>query len=315
MVSSAALMFLAGGLACLTAVAFPLIATEHLDLLLFEGVLGCAIATGLWLWGMRLPDQAFPLLAGGASLLVSLIVANCSSAAAVKTAALAYPCVAVYYGHAFSRRMAYLQWLVFAFSFGAALLIGGFSDMAAYWAMVAITVLAVGVGLSCYTEALRRRADTDRLTGLLNRNGLADAAVRVDRRGSKRGVRYPRALVMIDIDGFKQINDTMGHPVGDRLLADLARAWRACLRERDVLARTGGDEFVLLMPDTSRRRAQELLCDMRKAVVSVAGRPVAWSHGLHMWRQEESIEEGMARADKVLYENKRRPGLRRDLAG
>jgi diguanylate cyclase (GGDEF)-like protein len=312
MVWNAALMYLCGGFACLTAVALPLIATAHRPVLLFVGLFGCTIAATLWIWGRHLPPWSFALLSALGTLLVSLIVAICSTGGSVKTAALAYLCVAVYYGRAFSRRMVYAQWLVFAASFAAALLLDGFPGMVSYWAVLAALVLIVGLALSRDTDMLRRRADTDPLTGLPNRNGLYDAAQRVHREGMARRARRPRACAVIDLNGFKQINDTLGHPVGDQLLAELAQAWRRCLRTADIAARIGGDEFVVLMPNTSRRGAEGILRRMREAVVLVAGKPVTWSNGLCMWRHGETIDECIKRADEALYENKRRARSRRN---
>ncbi len=107
-------------------------------------------------------------------------------------------------------------------------------------------------------------------------------------------------LAVLDLDGFKQINDRFGHAAGDRLLAEAASAWRARLRAGDILARHGGDEFVLLLPATSQAEAGEVLERLRRAEL-----PVGWSIGLSAWLPHEGLEAGLARADRDLYSVKR----------
>jgi diguanylate cyclase (GGDEF)-like protein len=109
---------------------------------------------------------------------------------------------------------------------------------------------------------LRTLSDTDQLTGLFNRRVMM-------RRLDNEHARYRRggpgfSMLMLDVDHFKRINDTYGHGVGDQVLVGLARVLGSCTRQIDTLARTGGEEFMLLMPQTDRHgalvRAQRL-CD------------------------------------------------------
>ena len=113
---------------------------------------------------------------------------------------------------------------------------------------------------------------------------------------------------MLDLDGFKQVNDFYGHVAGDRVLADLGRAWRERLRTGDILARHGGDEFVLLLPATSPDRAGAVLDRLR-----VEQLPVTWSVGVTEWLTGESLGGCIARADTHLYDIKN--ALRRGDAG
>jgi diguanylate cyclase (GGDEF)-like protein len=105
-------------------------------------------------------------------------------------------------------------------------------------------------------EALRRLANHDALTGLCNRTYFSEQLEKeIGRIGEAGG---SSALFFFDLDRFKQINDTYGHAVGDRLLVQIAEVLRKRLREDDALARFGGDEFVALVRNVNRKRAQEI---------------------------------------------------------
>jgi diguanylate cyclase (GGDEF)-like protein/PAS domain S-box-containing protein len=115
-------------------------------------------------------------------------------------------------------------------------------------------------------ERLRRLADEDPLTGLPNRRGLEGAIALALDMSERHGLAG--ALLMIDLDGFKQVNDTHGHAVGDAALAAVAQALRRRLRATDLLARVGGDEFAVLLRATSggpaRTLADALECAVRE---------------------------------------------------
>ena len=96
----------------------------------------------------------------------------------------------------------------------------------------------------------------DALTGLGNRARFLQRLETEARRA--RHYQVPCALLYLDLDGFKQVNDTLGHPAGDRLLQAVAERLTSCVRENDLCARLGGDEFVVLLEDTSRSRAYEV---------------------------------------------------------
>jgi len=100
-------------------------------------------------------------------------------------------------------------------------------------------------------ERLRRLAQHDALTGVANRNLLGDRGGAILASAQRHG--RPFGVVAIDLDGLKGVNDAMGHGAGDRLLVACARRLGARLRRSDLLARTGGDEFVILLPDVGGR--------------------------------------------------------------
>ena len=99
-------------------------------------------------------------------------------------------------------------------------------------------------------EELRRTALTDPLTGLGNRLLLVDRLRKSDRRAGRGADGRPGhvAVIAVDLDGLKRVNDTYGHATGDDLLRETARRLRSVVRDRDLVARLGGDEFVLLAP-------------------------------------------------------------------
>jgi diguanylate cyclase (GGDEF)-like protein len=291
---SAALFYLFAGLTALATVAFPLSAEEPLRMVFSVGVGAVTVAAGLWIAGRRVPGQVLQLLMAIATLGVSFVVANGKTGAGVMLAAFAYPWIAVYVAHFFTRQVIFAQTLLISAGFGAGLLRDGLPNMFFEWVMVTATVCSTSLLLGHLSEALRHEADTDQLTGLLNRNGFHTAAVReraiADRSGN------PLTLVALDLDGFKLINDTYGHAAGDRILMDLGEHWRVRLRTGDILARHGGDEFVLLLPATPVSEASAVL--QRLHVPEVA---VGWSVGVSEWQRGESLDACMARADAELY--------------
>lgn len=166
---------------------------------------------------------------------------------------------------------------------------------------------AANATLSTMNEQLQQLALTDPLTGLFNRRALEQALVHEVTR-QKRG-RRPFSLMMIDVDHFKKLNDGFGHAAGDDVLRALARLIPGALRASDVVARVGGEEFVVLLLDTELPHALNAAEKVREAVRGAAfvsggssvGR-VTVSLGLASWPQHgDSAEVVLAAADKALY--------------
>lgn len=151
---------------------------------------------------------------------------------------------------------------------------------------------------------VERLASTDRLTGLWNRLHVERAAA----GEMDRATRYCHAtsLLLFDIDHFKRVNDRFGHRAGDDVLIGLAAALRECLRETDVTARWGGEEFLVLLPNTALADAVQAAEKLRRHVARTLstpdGQPVTISIGVAEWRGEgETLDAWVARADRVLY--------------
>lgn len=123
--------------------------------------------------------------------------------------------------------------------------------------------------------AFEAAAATDSLTGLHTRRWMEDAFERELLRCERAGV--PAVLLMLDVDHFRQVNDSLGHPAGDRLLARLAELLRRSLRPRDLCARYGGEEFCVLLPDAHREQALHTAERLRERI---ARQPAAISRDL-----------------------------------
>ena len=150
---------------------------------------------------------------------------------------------------------------------------------------------------------LRMDVQTDPLTGLRNRRGMDDALA------VWQAAQHPFAVVALDIDYFKRVNDTHGHAVGDQVLRRLAELMRESARSGDVLCRVGGEEFLLLLPDASLDMAEQVAQRLRVRLEQTDIPPVGCitlSLGVAHWPQHSSaIAEVLEKADAALYEAKR----------
>ncbi|EHK65427.1 sensor domain-containing diguanylate cyclase [Achromobacter arsenitoxydans] len=140
---------------------------------------------------------------------------------------------------------------------------------------------------------------TDPLTGLRNRRGTQDA---VDQM---QACSTPFSVVALDIDHFKQINDTYGHNVGDEVIRDMARVMRECSRPSDVLCRNGGEEFLILLPDVGAREATHVAERLRAHIAQRQMRgasSVTISAGVAQWPSSgPDVDEAFKAADAALY--------------
>jgi diguanylate cyclase (GGDEF)-like protein/PAS domain S-box-containing protein len=142
---------------------------------------------------------------------------------------------------------------------------------------------------------VRDMATHDSLTGLPNRRALEEQLPREMARARRSGA--PLCVALVDIDHFKEYNDTHGHLAGDEVLRACARAWDSSLRGEDTIVRFGGEEFLVLLPDTPVERAMEIVERLR--MTTPMGQTC--SAGLACWDQVESIDDLLGRADKALY--------------
>ncbi len=162
--------------------------------------------------------------------------------------------------------------------------------------------------LSEANEQLARVARFDHLTGLLNRRGFADEAEREIGRAARTD--RPLSVLLADVDNFKLFNDQHGHVCGDKVLKRAARLLQGRLREVDKVARWGGEEFILLLPETDLDGAAVLGESLRKTIAENLFEfgeqrlSITMTFGIASFRKGETLEACIARADTALYHGK-----------
>jgi diguanylate cyclase (GGDEF)-like protein len=161
------------------------------------------------------------------------------------------------------------------------------------------------------------RAATDGLTGLPNKRAVTDTLKRMFAQAASE--RSPLALLMLDLDHFKQVNDNNGHAVGDQVLANVGTVMRGAMRSHDFAGRNGGEEFAILLPDTEIPVALRIAERVRAAVaeMSLPGTdvPLTVSIGVAGYPEHASTPDRLARlADAALYLAKREGRNRVELA-
>ncbi len=152
---------------------------------------------------------------------------------------------------------------------------------------------------------LSRRVDTDELTGIFNRRGilahLNSELVRC------RRFQWPAAVLMIDIDHFKDVNDTHGHASGDLAIRTMVDAVRKQLRETDVMGRIGGEEFLVVLPVTGKDGALVAAERIRESIprkliaLPDCSIQITISNGVAIYLHEDDADRLIARADHALY--------------
>jgi diguanylate cyclase (GGDEF)-like protein len=162
------------------------------------------------------------------------------------------------------------------------------------------------------------RASTDALTGLPNRRAMSDTLRRMSAHAGRTG--RPLAAIAFDLDGFKAINDRYGHEIGDAALSAVGECLHECLRESDFAARTGGEEFLVLAPDTdpegARILAEKLRAALSREEVPSLLEPVTASFGVAVMPDHAISSEALLRqADRACYLAKERGRDRVELAG
>ncbi len=161
-------------------------------------------------------------------------------------------------------------------------------------------------------ETLQKLAITDPLTGLFNRRYFLALARREFERASRNGA--PLSIILFDVDLFKDVNDTFGHLAGDQFLEALAQRCKETLRPYDVIARYGGDEFIILLPETDATRARQIGERLRAAAAEIithtnagpAGTTISLGVACLQEGEVQSLDRLLERADRALYAAKLR---------
>lgn len=179
--------------------------------------------------------------------------------------------------------------------------------------LIALAPLVVGsvmVARGELLEQLRHLAERDAMTGLRNRRSfLAEGG---EALADEKSLPQPVAVMMLDIDHFKKINDTYGHSVGDRILSDFARILERNIRPQDTVGRMGGEEFAIILPDCTpeeavsvARRINAVLRESRYRLETGETVTATVSIGVHVDRWERNLERLLSQADQALYRAKR----------
>ncbi|WP_148715161.1 sensor domain-containing diguanylate cyclase [Chitinolyticbacter meiyuanensis] len=173
-------------------------------------------------------------------------------------------------------------------------------------AVITLIVLAIALyGANRYQSRLEQLASTDRLTRLLNRQAFDLVFQQAIRETERDG--SPLSAILLDLDHFKAVNDRRGHQTGDQVLRQVAELLRDTVRDSDVVARWGGEEFVVLLrdcPEEEAARLAELLRSRIASEIAVAGRPLSASLGVAEHERSDPPERFFARLDALLYRAK-----------
>ena len=174
--------------------------------------------------------------------------------------------------------------------------------------LLVVAVLVVSLRTALLEQ--RRHATLDPLTGAMNRRAFAMIAERERLRAGREGT--PLTLAYFDLDDFKAVNDARGHSAGDAVLTAFAAAANGSIRGTDLFARNGGDEFVLMLPETDAREAVVVIDRIRRLLGDtggIDGKTLTTSVGLATFRFPPSTVDAMiAGADDLMYQAKNRGG-------
>jgi diguanylate cyclase (GGDEF)-like protein len=259
--------------------------------------LGLPVAAGLWANAKRIQAWVPHVLIVTGGLMVSLSMVFGNGGSASVAASFFYVWVAVYVCWFFSSRAAMIHLTAAATVLAGVLAFEDVAGAPAIWLLVMGTATVVGAVVSIMRRQLIAATTIDPLTGVPTRQVFAAIFDHEVARARRR--RTPLCLCLLDLDGLKAINDAAGHAAGDEVLATAARAWRASLRESDLLVRFGGDEFVALLPHCDRASAEQIVSRLRGST------DIAFSCGAAWWREGDTADDVLRRADGELYKSKR----------
>ncbi|HYH54229.1 MAG TPA: diguanylate cyclase [Solirubrobacterales bacterium] len=305
MVSSAALIFVGAAALNLIEVAVP----GGPPLSLLPGVASLGLAAVLYFCGRRFPVAAMALLGPIGAALIAYALATTPG---VSDGAVLYLWPVLWEAYFFGRRGAIgiVVWVALVHGVALATMVNGgnfdrWLDVVVVAAVVAAVVELLSARNRQLLEELAAEAQVDNLTGLLNRRGFAERG-RVELARAKREVDW-LGVASFDLDHFKAVNDEFGHDVGDQVLVRAAELFQGQMRDTDVLARVGGEEFVALLPGDGIAAAEALAERVRTALAE-SEHPslprVTVSIGVASAVAPDRLEEILKGADRALYEAK-----------
>ena len=297
---AASIMFAAG--AALTLVALVLPHGEGPDPVSDAITSGVALlcAAAVLKAGPRMRVWHFHVLLQVGNLLIAIGMYTGGSMEATENYSLLYLWGALYAAYFFSRRVMLLHFAGGALGYGLVLLVNEPNNhWVSEWFVMMGSFMIAGMIVNWLTHQIRLLARTDSLTGLFNRRTMEEELARELERAARD--KRPVTVLLIDVDNLKEVNDTLGHSAGDRLLKACGAAWHERLRSADLLARYGGDEFAVILPDCSMDHALVVGERLREATPN----ETTSSIGVAQWDGVESSDQMLRRADDAMYQAKR----------
>jgi diguanylate cyclase (GGDEF)-like protein len=297
---SAAGLFAAGAAVSTTVTLLPGWTQMDRAGILVTAVIAGLGALGLYAFADHLGRAAIhaAFVVGTALIAICQVLARGGSATAMY--AMLYVWVVLHSALYFRRRVVVAHLALTTFAHLAAL---GWLGAASSLAEPVVLTLGTQVAAASVVWSLANRqrllADTDALTGLANRRVVERTLAWEFERSRRPGVTPP-CVAVLDLDGFKAFNDHHGHAAGDRVLVQAAAAWRGLLRATDTLARTGGDEFVLILHGCDLPQAERIV----RRMVAVTPDGVTCSAGLVRCDTSAAPTVAIERADQALYRAK-----------
>jgi diguanylate cyclase (GGDEF)-like protein len=308
MARATAALFGTGGTLALLSLAVP---HWHMADPLVAGLLALpALPTAALLYAFadRIPERAIHVLLVLATLQLSAVVPFLGPGAATASAGCYYTWISIlaFYFLPTRQALAHLAFMgvVYAVALANVHAPGGPGQ----WVVTIGTAAVGGLVVGHLVGRLRQQAGTDVLTGLANRRNWEQTLERELSRAWRQ--HLPVSVAVIDLDDFKGLNDRAGHQAGDRVLKDVSAAWGDVIRDEDVLARPGGDEFGLVLPNCGQAEALQILGRLRQRTPELP-----FSAGLAAWDGTEHASSLMERADIALYRAKNRGGNDTAIAG
>jgi diguanylate cyclase (GGDEF)-like protein len=312
-------LLLAGAALVLVTVLLPPAAVHSDGVILILGAIAGLAGAGL----LFLKSPGEPILGAAAVLGTAVITGATYEAGLAGTGAddnsILYLWVCLYSFYFFRLRHALAQLAFAGIAYGALLIAEAPAEtVLTRWLTTMVTLTVAGLlvarlrrSVQGSVDELTRQARLDPLTGALNRSALTERAAIEFARAERD--RTPTAVIEIDIDQFKKLNDSHGHPAGDEVLQRVARALREETRQSDVVARVGGDEFAVLLPTTSADEARliaERLRASAQAELAAGGTVAALSVGVATTDGPPALDfdQLWAAADAAMYEAKRSGG-------
>jgi diguanylate cyclase (GGDEF)-like protein len=312
----AGLMFLVGSVITVAAILFPHSPKADISGFWCIAAATAMVAAVLLGWHERLPAWAYQgvMILGALIISLTLYFNGERHGGPAADNEVLYVWIALYSGYFFTRAQMAAQLAFICVAYAVTLLIvhPGEIGFTRWFITIGMVVLAGSL-----VHTMKRRNDqlverlfeavrTDLLTGLVNRQGF-DERFEAELERARRTAQ-PVALVLADIDGFKELNDRFGHPAGDLALTAVGRLASSVVRTIDTMARIGGDEFAVILPATGTAGAFELAERLRDGVPHLRdgyGEPLTMSFGIVEFPLHGQTREALVRAaDRALYQAK-----------